>query len=42
MLEMKFLNYKSSDEFEKYLEEVSLVLINEVFYYVVNKKKNLQ
>ena len=38
MLEMEVLNFKSSDEFEKYLKKGSLVLINEVFYYLVNKK----
>jgi len=39
MLELKFLNFKSVDEFEKYLQKDSLVLINEVFYFLVNKKK---
>ena len=38
MLEMEVLNFKSPDKFEKYLEKGSLVLINEVFYYLVNKK----
>jgi len=39
MLEMEVLNFKSIDEFKKYLKKGSLVLINEVFYYLVNKKE---
>ena len=39
MLELKFLNFKSADEFENYLKNDSLVLINEVFYFLVEKKK---
>ena len=38
MLEMEVLNFKSPDEFEKYLKKGSLVLINEVFYFLVYKK----
>ena len=39
MFELEVLNFKTADEFEKYLQKGSLVLINEIFYYLVNKQK---